>query len=530
LKKMVISPAGEWSDDAGADLESLASEYGLQSVTSVDDSALDPELLGQLPVEWARENMLLPIRLDGKPCLLVSDPSAVSEQEYVSVLTGLELQPLLAPRELVLACIERGYFQKDNSPSDFIEDLGTVPDAADGRNKVDDLLEVANETPVTQLINLILLDAFKQRASDIHVEPFEDRLRVRYRIDGLLYEQPSPPVHLVQSLVSRLKVMSHMDIAERRLPQDGMARVRVGDREVDIRVSTVPVAEGERVVLRLLDKSSTLLQMSDLGMASGCREQFRALLGQTNGIIVVSGPTGSGKTTTLYAALGSLDSSRKNILTIEDPIEYRLDNIGQIQVKSKIGLTFSNGLRHILRQDPDVILVGETRDSETAEIAVRASLTGHLVFTTLHTNDAVSAIVRLIDMGIEPYLISACLRGILAQRLIRKLCVHCRSPHTVSATDVASYGPAWSALLGKSVWNAEGCDRCTGGYRGRVGLFELLRITPTLSDLIREGNCSLDALRQATVGDDLATLADDGIAKVLEGVTSIDEILSTTST
>ena len=336
---MATDPAGAPLASDSSGLKRLGVEYGLETVLSVDDADLDSDLLAQLPVEGAGEDALLPIRRDGVACLLVSDPDAVNEQEYVSVLTGLELRPLLAPRSLVLSCIERGYFRKDNSPSDFIDDLVDVPGATESRRQVDDLLQVANDTPVTQLINLILLDAFKQRASDIHVEPFEDRLRIRYRVDGLLYEQPSPPATLVQSLVSRLKVMAHMDIAERRLPQDGMARVRVGEREVDVRVSTVPVAEGERVVLRLLDKSSTLLPLLDLGMEPACQDRFRGLLGGANGIIVVSGPTGSGKTTTLYAALGALDSSRRNILTIEDPIEYRLDNIGQIQVKSKIGLT-----------------------------------------------------------------------------------------------------------------------------------------------------------------------------------------------
>ncbi len=526
---MTTNPVDKRPDSGRSDLATLAAEYGLEYVTVVDDGALDSELLAQLPVEWARENALLPIRLDGVPRLLVSDPNAVGEQEYVSILTGMNLQPLLAPREIVLACIERGYYQKDNSPSDFIDDL-EGDSAPVLRPQVDDLLQVANEAPVTQLINLILLDAFKQRASDIHVEPFEDRLRIRYRIDGYLYEQPSPPAKMVQSLVSRLKVMSHMDIAERRLPQDGMARVRVGAREVDIRVSTIPVPEGERVVLRLLDKSSTLLPMEALGMELECRNRFSTLLTQSNGIIVVSGPTGSGKTTTLYAALGELDSSRRNILTIEDPIEYRLDNIGQIQVKRKIGLTFANGLRHILRQDPDVILVGETRDTETAEIALRASLTGHLVFTTLHTNDAVSAVFRLIDMGIEPYLLSACLRGVLSQRLVRKLCLHCRAPHVVEATEVQKYGDAWATLAGKSVWNAAGCDQCTGGYRGRVGIFELLTITPMLRDLIRENRCGIDELRAATTDSHLTSFSDDGIAKILNGVTTIDEILSTTST
>ena len=519
-------------DDSGelSELAQRAAEFGIAYVSSEADVVFDSTLLAQLPFEWAKDKAVVPVRIAGEPAVLVSDPASVADQEYVSILTGIQLRPVLASRELVLACIERGYYQQDSSPADFIDDLGEIRNSESDRRPVDDLLQVANEAPVTQLINLILLDAFKQRSSDIHIEPFENRLRVRYRIDGILYEQPSPPSEMVQPLVSRLKVMAHMDIAERRLPQDGMARVRVGEREVDIRVSTVPVAEGERVVLRLLDKQNTLLSMADLGMGPDCYARFRSVLNEPNGIVIVSGPTGSGKTTTLYAALGSLDASRQNILTIEDPIEYQLDRIGQIQVKSKIGLTFSKGLRHILRQDPDVILVGETRDSETAEIAIRASLTGHLVFTTLHTNDAPSAIVRLVDMGIEPYLISSCLRGVLAQRLVRRLCDHCKGEYVFSENDATSYGEIGRELVGKTVWRAEGCDHCTSGYRGRVGLYELLTIDQTLRDMIREGRYGLSDIRGAVSKSSLKTLSDDGIDKVLTGITTVDEILSTTST
>jgi len=523
-------PLNDTTSGNRSELEIAASEYGIDCVTSVEDCDFATEMLEQLPVEWARENAMLPLRVNGRACLLLSDPTAIDKQEYVSILVGTELQPLLAPKELVLSCIERCYFRQDNSPSTFIDDL---EDQADGKSagyrEVNDLLQVTSEAPVTQLINLILLDAYKQNSSDIHIEPFENRVRVRYRIDGVLYEQSSPPANMVQPLVSRLKVMAHMDIAERRLPQDGMARVSVGEHEIDIRVSTVPVTEGERVVLRLLDKSNTLLSMADLGMEEKCGKEFSKLLNSSNGIILVSGPTGSGKTTTLYAALGELNSTRSNILTIEDPIEYQLDNIGQIQVKPKIGLTFSSGLRHILRQDPDVILVGETRDTETAEIAIRAALTGHLVFTTLHTNDAPSAIVRLTDMGIAPYLIASSLRGILAQRLVRKLCVHCNEPHEVTASDLKSYGSAGAMLAGKRVRRAVGCEHCTDGYRGRLGIFELLTITPKLRDIVRESKCNLTDLRLAAAEENFDSLINDGIAKVLNGITTMDEILGSTS-
>jgi general secretion pathway protein E len=513
--------------DGCAGLEQLAHEYGLDFISDPSVCDFSSDMLEKLPVEWAREHAMLPVIVDGRESLLVSEPDELNAQEYIAVLVGTSLHPLLAPRTMIMECVERAYFRQENSPSSFISDLDEQLAESSGRPEVNDLLQVAGEAPVTQLINLILLDAYKQNSSDIHIEPFENRLRVRYRIDGVLYEQSSPPGNMVQALVSRLKVMAHMDIAERRLPQDGMARVRVGEREIDIRVSTVPVTEGERVVLRLLDKSNTLISLAELGMGRGCNNEFRELLQLSNGIIIVSGPTGSGKTTTLYAALGEIDSSRKNILTIEDPIEYQLDNIGQIQVKPKIGLTFSSGLRHILRQDPDVILVGETRDTETAEIAIRAALTGHLVFTTLHTNDAPSAIVRLTDMGIAPYLIASSLRGVLAQRLVRRLCPECRRQHTVSLDDKDAYGAIAEALQGQHVWEAQSCGRCTDGYRGRLGVFELLTVTPRLRDIIREGNSNLETLRGAAAQENRKSMIDDGIAKVLAGVTTMDEILGT---
>jgi general secretion pathway protein E len=327
--------------------------------------------------------------------------------------------------------------------------------------------------------------------------------------------------------VSRLKVMAHMDIAERRLPQDGMARVRVGEREIDIRVSSVPVAEGERLVLRILQHESMLLPLGALGMEDSTLARFEALLGHPSGIIVVSGPTGSGKTTTLYAALRCMDAARKNIMTIEDPIEYQLGDIGQMQVKPKIGLTFATGLRHILRQDPDVILVGETRDAETAEISIRAALTGHVVFTTLHTNDAPGAVVRLVDMGVEPYVLASCLRGVLAQRLVRRLCPQCRAHAPLAADAVARMGRAGELLTGKGrAWTAVGCDACLEGYKGRTGLFELMAMEPALQDLVRAGKADGTQLRRVAGQHGMADLLADGVLKVERGDTSLEELLA----
>jgi general secretion pathway protein E len=350
---------------------------------------------------------------------------------------------------------------------------------------------------------------------------------VRYRIDGVLYPRASPPKNLEQALVSRLKVMARMDIAERRLPQDGMAQVRLGERSLDVRVSTVPVADGERVVLRLLNRDDACLPLAALGMDGEALAGFGQMLRLPNGMVIVSGPTGSGKTTTLYAALGSLDAGRRNVLTIEDPIEYRLPGIGQIQVKPKIGLTFATGLRHVLRQDPDVILVGETRDAETAEVAVRASLTGHLVFTTLHTNDAPAAVMRLMDMGVQPYLLASCLRGVLGQRLVRRLCPACRVACSCEevAAETGREPDLAAALAGRSCWRARGCERCLEGYRGRTAVFELMVCGAALRDAIRPGGFAASELRRTALSLGMRPLVQDAAAKLLAGTTDVPEVM-----
>ncbi|MGQ9663007.1 MAG: GspE/PulE family protein [Kiritimatiellia bacterium] len=504
-----------------------AERFGLPFFADVPDEMLDPALVKNVPVEWARANNLLPVRFGEELAVLTADPSRVSAQEDLAMLIGCELRPLVAPPETIARCIERCYFRGDHSPTRLMSQLEqSCAQKESPEARSDDLLTAAEKTPVTQLVNLILLEAVKRRASDVHFEPFESKLRVRYRIDGMLYEQPSPPKHLEDALISRVKVMARMDIAEKRLPQDGMARVRVGEREIDIRVSTVPVAEGERVVLRLLDRDSALLPLSALGMPADVLDEFEKLLRQRDGLIVVCGPTGSGKTTTLYATLGQLDAVRKNILTIEDPIEYQLPNIGQIQVKPKIGLTFATGLRHILRQDPDIILVGETRDSETADIAIRAALTGHLVFTTLHTNDAPGAVVRLVDMGVASYLIAACLRGTLAQRLVRMLCSECRRAVVAEPEKLVGLGKAAQFLAGKRICEPVGCGRCLEGYSGRTGIFELMVFDRELQELVRSGRIGATELRTAAERRGMRSLVADGLNKVAEGITDLSELLA----
>ncbi len=495
-------------------------------IEQVPDACLDPALVERLPVEWARAQVMLPVRLDGRVTVLTADPTRVRQLEDLALLIGEDPATALAPAGEILKGIERCYFRRDDSPDRFLEGLEPSGAAAPAV-RAEDLLAGEQQAPVTRLINLILIEAVKRRASDIHFEPFEDRLRVRYRIDGILYEQSSPPKHLEDGLVSRLKVMAHMDIAERRLPQDGMARVRVGEREIDLRLSTVPVAEGERVVLRILDRDQAWRPLEDLGMPAGVRMPFEELLQAPHGMVAVCGPTGSGKTTTLYASLGRLDASRRNILTIEDPVEYRLPGIGQIQVKPKIGLTFANGLRHILRQDPDVVLVGETRDRETADIAVRAALTGHLVFTTLHTNDAAGAVTRLADMGVEPYLIASCLRGALAQRLVRRLCPACRRAAVLDPSRRRLLGEAAGLLAdGDRVWEAAGCADCLEGYRGRSGVFELMRVDRALAEAIRLHGQDTGLLRRLAVEGGMRGLVEDALDRLRAGETSLDEVLN----
>lgn len=516
--------------DEVLDLKRVADSMGIRAVVDTSAIVTDPAWLAELPVEWARSNGVLPVRYDGSDWALMADPRNVEALEDLRLLLGIPLEPLAAPSDAVLQCIERCYFDRKDGADAYLRELsGRHPESEPVATAAgDDLLHDAQQAPVTQLMNLILLDAVRQRASDIHVEPAEKQMRLRYRIDGLLYERNPPPNSMQPALVSRLKVMARLDLGETRLPQDGMARVSIGERAIDIRVSTVPVADGERVVLRLLDRGTVLPPLEELGISPAMAGEMTELLLESNGLVVVSGPTGSGKTTTLYALMSKIDRLHKNLMTIEDPVEYRLSDIAQIQVKPAIGLTFARGLRHILRQDPDVVLVGETRDTETAQIAVRSALTGHLVLTTLHTNDAPGAIVRLVDMGIEPYLLASALRAVVAQRLVRRLCRGCRTPAAQPA-EAAFLGPAAQRILsGVATWEPRGCPECTGGYRGRIGLFELMRVNDTVRDAIREQNVDLRHMRELAGLGGMQNLAEDAARKIAAGETSVAEVLRVT--
>jgi general secretion pathway protein E len=431
----------------------------------------------------------------------------------------------VAPRQAILEAIERTY-GASTALQKIVEGMGPTDGEGDREEDITQLRDMAFEAPVVRLVNLLIEEAVSSEASDIHIEPSEDTLRVRYRIDGILYDLEAPPRRLQAAVTSRIKLMAELNIAERRLPQDGRIRMTLNARKVDIRVSAVPTIHGESIVMRLLDRSSVFMPFDKLGFSSGIQGTFDRLINQPNRIVLVTGPTGSGKTTTLYAALDKINAPEKKIITIEDPVEYQLKGVNQIAVRPKIGLTFASGLRHIVRQDPDVVMVGEIRDLETAEIAIQAALTGHLVFSTLHTNDAPGAITRLQDMGAEPYLIASVLSGVLAQRLVRRICQNCRMPHEVDPADLLAIGVTDGH--GVQLYRGAGCDQCRKtGYRGRIGIYELFVISEDVRGFILRRAPSHE-IRKAAVEAGMVSLREDGWAKARAGLTTIEEILRVT--
>ena len=440
---------------------------------------------------------------------------------------SMQIKVVVSPEDAILEAIERANAGAATPLQRIVEGMDDTGAAGEGDEDVNHLRDMAFEAPVVRLVNIIIENALGGDASDVHIEPFEDTLRVRYRIDGVLYDQDSPPRRLQAAVTSRVKIMAEMNIAERRLPQDGRIRVMLHGRRVDIRVSTIPTAYGESIVMRLLDRSTIFLPLDRLGFAPEIQASFERLIRRPHGIVLVTGPTGSGKTTTLYAALDKINSPDKKIITVEDPVEHQLKGINQIPVKPKIGLSFATGLRHIVRQDPDIIMIGEIRDLETAEIAIQASLTGHLVFSTLHTNDAPGAITRLQDMGAEPYLVSSVLEAVLAQRLVRRICSACRVPYEASPGDLLALGltpEEWHEPL----FYGKGCGECRGtGYRGRTGIYELLTITEEARSLILRKAPTGEIRRHATERG-MATLRGDGWVKARAGTTTVGEILRVT--
>ena len=511
----------------------VAEALSLQLAFPLVDAAGYPEfpiLEERVSARFLREARALPVREDeSELALAMADPTDEYTIGAFEMVTGRTVRPLVAiPTELD-AALERLYGAGKSAQSQLLGDVETRPDELSFDADVQQLKDLASEAPVIRLVSLLITNALESRASDIHIEPFENRLIVRYRIDGVLHEVESPPKRLSAAVISRIKIMANLDIAERRLPQDGRIRLRIQGKEIDLRVSTLPTMHGESVVMRILDKGHVALDFRKLGFEDDTLQTFLGVLLQPHGILLVTGPTGSGKTTTLYTALDRLNQPDVKILTVEDPVEYQMSGINQIQVKPQIDLTFANALRSIVRQDPDVIMIGEIRDLETAQIAVQSALTGHLVLSTVHTNDAPSTVNRLLDMGVEDYLLTSTVIGILAQRLVRKLCQHCKEayvalPELVEQMRLRRYSNAAEITL----WHAKGCSHCSQtGFSGRLSILEMMPMTDAIRSLVMKHE-NAAVLRAEAIRGGMVTMYEDGLRKALAGVTTFEEVLRAT--
>ncbi len=505
----------------------LSAQYRVPAV-NLDEHEPDPEVTKLVSREVCDKHKIVPVSRSGSALVVaMADPTNLHAIDDIKFLTGFNVEPVVASESGIVAAIERAYNagpSYDEVLSEFTEEEVDFAVDADDVNVLE-LEKAAEGAPVVRLVNAILLNAIKKGASDIHVEPYEKRIRVRYRIDGVLMEEMAPPIKLKNAIASRLKIMSSLDIAERRLPQDGRIKLKMGKgREMDFRVSVLPTMWGEKIVLRLLDRSNLQLDMTKLGFDQKPLLDFQWAINQPWGMVLVTGPTGSGKTTTLYSALSDLNRMGSNISTAEDPVEYNLHGINQVQMHDDIGLNFAMALRSFLRQDPDIIMVGEIRDFETAEIAVKAALTGHLVLSTLHTNDAPSTISRLLNMGVEPFLITASVNLVLAQRLARKICVDCKAPFKAEARALLDFGFTEQQAATAQLYKGAGCKTCNGsGYKGRVALYEVMRFTDALKEMVLQG-ASTAELKAAAVRAGMSTLRMSGIEKVLSGVTTTEEV------
>jgi general secretion pathway protein E len=517
-------------------LRALAVQLDLPYIERIDPESVPPELAAKVPIHFAKQARVLPLGTSGEAVrIAVADPLDTAAQDSMAMLLGAPIAPEVAPASVVLDAINAVYDRAADEHEKLMEDLeeSDLESVAHELEEPTDLLDADDEAPIIRLVNSLLFRAVKERASDIHINPEEKDISVRYRIDGVLREVIRPPKRYQASIASRIKIMGGLNIAEKRLPQDGRIRIKLAGKDVDIRLSTVPTAHGERIVMRLLDKSNVILDLGELGFEDWQLKIMDGLVTRSHGIVLVTGPTGSGKTTTLYGALVKINSPDLNILTIEDPVEIPLRGVGQVQVNPKIELTFANGLRSFLRQDPDVIMVGEIRDLETAEIAIQASLTGHLVLSTVHTNDAAGAITRLVDMGVQPFLVASSLVGVLAQRLVRVLCPDCRQPYVPTQEERDQVGLSreiWEqAGSPKVIYKAQGCPACQStGYQGRTGIYELMLVDDDIRQLVLK---SVDSgtIKRAAVQRGMLTLLQHGAYKVAQGITTAAEILSVTA-
>ncbi|RME21869.1 MAG: type II secretion system protein GspE, partial [Deltaproteobacteria bacterium] len=512
-------------------VHALSEQLDIPVAEEIDTSDLDTELARRLPINFAKQQLVLPLSDNGEELFVaMADPLNTFVLDDMRALLGKPVRPVLAEPKAILDGINRLYDRAAGETEALVDDLegADLDSLAHELEEPEDLLDASDEAPIIRLVNSLLYQAVKERCSDIHIEPMEKEIVVRFRRDGVLYEILRTPKRFQASIISRVKIMGGLNIAEKRLPQDGRIRIKIAGKDIDIRLSTVPTIHGERVVMRLLDRSSVLLDLSDLGMNESTLLTMNQLIRRSHGIILVTGPTGSGKTTTLYAALTKINTPEINILTVEDPVEYQLPGIGQIHVNEKIDLTFANVLRSFLRQDPDVIMVGEIRDVETAEIAIQASLTGHLVFSTVHTNDAAGAITRLVDMGVEPFLVASSLVAILAQRLVRTLCPHCREQVELDPEQWRKLGLRQDFEPPKKVWRAVGCPKCfKTGYLGRTGIYELLVVDDDIRAMVLK-NVDSNTIKRAACSRGMTTLREDGAFKVIQGQTTIEEVLRVT--
>jgi type IV pilus assembly protein PilB len=513
--------------------EFLSQQYRVPAI-NLADFEIDPEVIKLVSQEVAQKHKVIPVSRAGSSLIVaMADPTNLHAIDDIKFLTGYNVEPVVAAESAILKAIEQ-YFQVPIVSYDEVMEGFDEQEIAFGDEEEDidglELEKASADAPVVRLVNLILVNAIKKGASDIHVEPYEKSYRVRYRIDGVMNEEMAPPLKLKNAITSRLKIMSSLDIAERRLPQDGRIKLKLGKgREMDFRVSTLPTLFGEKVVLRLLDKSNLQLDMTKLGFEEAALTNFQWGIQQPYGMVLVTGPTGSGKTTTLYSALSELNQPQVNISTAEDPVEFNLAGINQVQMKDEVGLNFAAALRSFLRQDPDIIMVGEIRDFETAEIAVKAALTGHLVLSTLHTNDAPSTVSRLLNMGVEPFLVTASVNLIVAQRLARKICAECKAPAEVDLQPYLDAGLPESEAADYTVMKGTGCPTCNNtGYKGRIALYEVLRFNDELKDVVLQG-CSTAELKSDAIRTGMRSLRMAGLQKIKDGVTTLDEVVRVTS-
>lgn len=511
-------------------LEAMAHKLDMPYLKDLSNATVPDDFVTKVPLRFSRAYNLIGIeQKNGVVVVATSDPLYTEPLDEVEGMLGCEIEPVIADRSEIAALINRTYVQGGNV-EEMLDDLNPdqIIGMAEDLDESEDVLDIAYKAPIIKLVNMLFFEALRMRASDIHLQPYEEKLQVRYRIDGILHDTQVVPKKVQEAIISRIKVMGRMDIAERRLPQDGRTTIRVSDAEVDVRISSVPTSHGERIVMRLLDKSARLYELTELGLEERNLNLVDSLIHYSHGILFVTGPTGSGKTTTLYAALQRINSLEKNILTIEDPIEYNLKDVSQIQVSAKKGLTFASGLRSLLRQDPDIMMVGEVRDVETARIAIQSALTGHLVFSTLHTNDAPGAVTRMLDIGVEPYLVSSSLIGVIAQRLVRLICNRCKEPYTATESEVRDIGLEISQIPDRTLYKGKGCHHCMGtGYWNRSGIYEVLPITEHIRSLVVD-RAGANVIKQEGVNEGMKTLRMDGARKVIEGITTVEEVLRVT--